>query len=406
MQYDRNNFFAEGKDVGEQWNGAGADDPGMAPPDPTSYQNDDASMDSDNFYGSTDADAQGDGFYGEGAAVDDYSPEQMRDINCPGTMKAPLQYPSSLSSLNQFIIFYFFEVVRARPKEMRKEKPGIIINLPIPSNLVEQFGMNYNEKSLGTALGFLEQTKILDPETILDVAGGGEAGIQKSAQAGQAVGKELQKRSNQLAVLQAFSRKVGTDAFTTAVERVTGTVLNPYQALQFDGVRLREHTFSYRFSPNSEREASALKSIIREFKTRMHPAKDGLLFTFPDACKISFAPDGTMPYEIDMCYLKSMSVNYAPSNTPAFFQGGQYPAEIEFSLTFGEIRPLTKEFFDPSSYNGYNGGAGGTEGTFGGDIEDQEGGFYGDQVSNLTDSDEELVQLSGPEDEIQGEEGE
>ncbi len=87
-----------------------------------------------------------------------------------------------------------------------------------------------------------------------------------------------------------------------------------------------------------------------------------------------------------------MTVNYAPSNTPAFFKGGQYPAEIEVTLNFRERVPVTKEFFQDAfaSYAGGGGMSSLTEGSIGGfgsigeggglfsgDVDAQDGGFYG-----------------------------
>jgi hypothetical protein len=37
-----------------------------------------------------------------------------------------------------------------------------------------------------------------------------------------------------------------------------------------------------------------------------------------------------------------MNVNYSPSGTPVFFLGGQHSAEVELSLDFGEIEPLSR----------------------------------------------------------------
>ncbi len=86
-----------------------------------------------------------------------------------------------------------------------------------------------------------------------------------------------------------------SDNAGAAIDRVTGSILNPYQALQFQGIDLRSHSFRFRCSPNSEKEAEALKAIIQQFKIRMLPEKKGLLFNFPDICTIEFQTRN-MPY--------------------------------------------------------------------------------------------------------------
>ncbi len=404
-EFDRHTYFSEDQDVGGQWTGApGDDDPfGAPPPDPTGYV--DADSQEGGFYGgggnagfsSGDADSQDGGFYGSvedapDSIVGAIFPEEARSKS--SGMASVMQYPEEVTSLNQFISFYFQEVVRPTPLTPRRNKPSVLIVLPIPTNLVEQFNMQYNEKKYGTVLGFLEKAGAFDIDTLSTMAAGQQAGIDKTRDYVQGIINEGKNTNSKLlGAVQFGVRTVLGDAIVlSAVEKATGAVLNPYQALQFDGIQLRAHTFSYRFSPKSESEAAALKEIINEFKIRMHPEKDGLLLTYPDVCQIGFAPDSAMPYKFEQSFLESMTVNYAPSNTPAFFKGGQYPAEIEVTLNFRERVPVTKEFFQDAfaSYAGGGGMSSLTEGSIGGfgsiseggglfsgDVDAQDGGFYG-----------------------------
>jgi hypothetical protein len=407
-EFLRHNYFSEGNDVGDQWIGAGDDDPfGAPPPDPTTYK--DADSQEGGFYGGGgnigsgggDVDSQEGGFYGGiSNAVDDafggsissaIFPEEARSRS--SGMASVMQYPDEVTSLNQFISFYFQEIVRPGPLAPRRSKPAALIVLPIPTNLVEQFNMQYNEKKYGTALGLLEKAGAFDAATISQIAGGGQQGIDKTRELTKSVIDTVKSNVGLTAAVQLGIRNVvGDGIILSAIERASGAILNPYQALQFDGIQLRAHTFSYRFSPKSASEAASLKEIINEFKIRMHPEKDGLLLTYPDVCQIGFAPDSAMPYKFEQSFLESMTVNYAPSNTPAFFKGGEYPAEIEITLNFRERVPVTKEFFEDAfaSFAGGGGMSSLTEGSiggfgsfgegggvFGGDVDAQDGGFYG-----------------------------
>jgi len=404
-EFDRHTYFSEDQDVGGQWTGApGDDDPfGAPPPDPTGYV--DADSQEGGFYGgggnvgisSGDADSQDGGFYGSvddggiESAASSIFPEEARGSSTG--MASVMQYPDEVTSLNQFISFYFQEIVRPGPLTPRRSKPSALIVLPIPTNLVEQFGMQYNEKKYGSALGVLEKAGAFDAATISQIAAGGQEGIDKTREVTKSVVDAAKSNVSLTAAIQLGIRNiVGDGIILSAVERASGAILNPYQALQFDGIQLRAHTFSYKFSPKSESEAASLKEIINEFKIRMHPEKDGLLLTYPDVCQIGFAPDSSMPYKFEQSFLESMTVNYAPSNTPAFFKGGQYPAEIEITLNFRERVPVTKEFFQDAfaSYAGGGGMSSLTEGSIGGfgsiseggglfsgDVDAQDGGFYG-----------------------------
>ena len=273
------------------------------------------------------------------------SPTFLDNIPSGDTVTAPpanLQYPNDLGKY--FIMFSFYDRFQNNAIARIVPKGTSTIILPIPANLQESFSMQYSEKTLG-AFGVLEEAGVLDA---IGKAGSGA----KAEEMGKDIGKKLgdlvtKEGSSTVAALGRYALQGISGEAGTAFDRATGTILNPYAELQFEGVSLREHSFSYSFSPNSKSEADKLKAIIREFKIRMHPAKNGLLFEFPEACKIEIygAMDSAYLYSIRECYLKTMSVNYAPSGTPSFFKGGDCPTEVQINLTFGERKPLTRNDF-------------------------------------------------------------
>lgn len=241
-------------------------------------------------------------------------------------------FPSDIG--DYFIKLSFKKYNRKLPIAQIVELPTCTINLPIPQNLQEQFNMTYTEKPLGIA-GYLEGV-------IGDV-------IQKegTTQSFKEAGETLRKDVISPQGLYYAGRTLAglSDSIGAAVDKAAGVVLNPFQALIFQGISLRTHQFTYRFSPNSEQETNILKEIIREFKTRMHPQKDGLLLSFPDIVDITFGTPGD-PYFFKTCVLDSMSVNYAAAGQPSFFANSKQPTDIEVSLTFKEVEPVTREDFD------------------------------------------------------------
>lgn len=261
-------------------------------------------------------------------------PTKLKGLAPEETKNKPLGNYTFPSDIGEYYIkFTFKNYERKLPLGNRTDLPTCVINLPIPQNLQEQFNMSYADKQLGTA-GFIE-----------DIAGdivkgGGTAEAFKGA--GERVRKEV--ASSQGAYYAGRTLAGLSDSIGAAVDKATGVVLNPFQSLIFQGINLRQHQFSYRFSPNSPEESETLRKIIRELKTRMHPQKDGLLYQFPDVCDISFGTPGD-PYIFKTCFLESMSVNYAPAGQPAFFAGTKQPTEMEVSFTFKEIEPLTREDF-------------------------------------------------------------
>lgn len=266
--------------------------------------------------------------------------EKIRDIRPEGTRgkmtKGPNQMQFPLDLGHYFIKFTFKSAYQTNPVFPRKELPQATIFMPLPSELNERYSVQYAEKQLGMA-GLLEESGLL--KSAQDVLGGTMT-KEKATAAGKSLGN-LAGGPGNLAYLARSGIKSISDNAGAAIDRATGSVLNPYQALQFQGIDLRSHSFRFRCSPNSEAEAAALKSIIQEFKVRMLPEKAGLLFNFPDLCTIEFNTRN-MPYSFKNCYLKSMSVNYAPQGSPAFFKGGKYPVEADITLEFGEVEVVTR----------------------------------------------------------------
>lgn len=266
--------------------------------------------------------------------------EKIRDIrpeNVRGKItKGPNQMQFPLDLGQYYIKFTFKSAYQDNPVFKRTLLEQASIFMPLPSDLTERYSVQYAEKQLGMA-GLLEEAGVLKSA---QEALGGNFTKEQAEQVGRNLGNIAGNAGN-MAYLARSGIKSISDTAGAAIDRATGSVLNPYQALQFQGIDLRSHSFRFRCSPNSEAEAAALKAIIREFKIRMLPEKQGLLFNFPDICTIEFKTRD-MPYSFKNCYLKSMNVNYAPQGTPAFFKGGKYPAEVEISLDFGEVEPVTR----------------------------------------------------------------
>lgn len=276
--------------------------------------------------------------------IDDMTPQESKQDS---SKQGALQFPSDIT--DRFIKFTFASYYQPGPLFKREIIPARSIILPIPSDLVERYGVQYSEKQLGV-LGALQESGML---------GSAAEGLQNltnesAASAGQSLGRIAGDAGNAAAIARNV---IGTisDSAGNAFDRATGTILNPYNALQFTGIELRNHSFKYKFSPNNMAESQNLKAIIKEFKLRMLPEKKGLLFNFPDVCTIEFSDSKNALYYFKNCYLKTMNVNYAPSGNPAFFVksgGGKDPVEVEITLEFGEIEPVTRNDIMKDNFTG------------------------------------------------------
>lgn len=238
-------------------------------------------------------------------------------------------YPSDLEEYH--ISFNFKKYRRDFPVNEPTELSLVTINLPIPQNLQESFNVNYSDKSIGIA-------ELIRKEV-------GAAVQQGTAESFKGAGERLRTVAEKEGLYYAGRSALGgiSDNLGTAADLATGTVLNPNQAMVFQGIGFRAHSFTYRFSPNSIKESMLLKKIINEFKKRMLPHVDKLLLQFPDVVDISFGHPSGGPYFFKTCFLESMTVNYAPQGQPAFFGVTNEPAEIEMTLNFKETELVTRQ---------------------------------------------------------------
>lgn len=231
-----------------------------------------------------------------------------------------------------YTLFTFNQYERIVPNQAPKEKTSISIVLPMPPELKENFNVRYAEPALGI-YGSVADSTIKGVRTAL-----GDSNVPKDD-------KTLEGSIVALAGAGAIKgiEKIGGETGGAIARLATGVSPNPYLAVVFQDVQLREHTFQYRFSPRSLQELSTLKSIIKELKKRMLPGLTkgaDLLFTFPDTCDISFGPDKRIPYEIKRCVMTNLSVNYSP-NGPAFFKTGD-PVIVDIAMSFREMSVFTR----------------------------------------------------------------
>lgn len=245
-----------------------------------------------------------------------------------------LVYPATMK---YYTLFSFIKYERGFALKQPTERPTVSIVLPIPANLNEAFAVDYDTPALGPIAGALVNSTL--------------AG-QRAAQAGGDFDPEQgDKRISSIAkdVLGAAGMKLTEKAGDTAkaiAQIASGTAPNPNLAVLFRNIGLREHQFSYRFSPHNERELKTLKEIIKQLKIKMLPgyvSGADALYTFPDMCDISFTPGAIESFKLKRCVLKNLSVNYAP-NGPAFFKTGD-PVVVEISMTFMEMSPVTRRDF-------------------------------------------------------------
>jgi hypothetical protein len=272
------------------------------------------------------------------AAKDTKTPEEKKVVSKTSKFSGALVYPQEIK---YYTVFSFKAYRRTTIGEAAKDISTATIVLPMPSNLAETFGVEYETPELGAFIGSAAGSFIGGARQAQG-GDGGDADTQRektfSATAGAAAG------AVGLRGAKAVGEAVGAGGIGAAAAMAAGAVPNPHMAVIFKNINLREHKFSYKFAPNSESELAVLKSIIKQFKTRMLPGMaqgQDILFSFPDVCDITFGPLDNSPYRIKRCVLQSLDINYAP-NGPAFFKTGD-PVMVEISMSFKEMSAFTRE---------------------------------------------------------------
>lgn len=262
------------------------------------------------------------------------SPEEVKKAR-PAYAGA-IQYPVAMK---YFTTFEFFEYKRAHALETPKDVPIATVALPMPANLAENFNVEYQTPALGPVVGAMADSFAMS----MRQTGGGIGAI------GNFIGKLGDNTVSKLgesaaASLLANAKSINRMGETAAdvASMLAGVSPNPHLAVIFSNVGLREHSFSYKFAPNNEKELDTLKRIIKQLKKSMLPrvSTHDMLFKYPNTCRIKFHTGGNAPYTIKQCVMKAMTVNYAPNGSPAFFKTGD-PVMVEITMTFMEMSPFT-----------------------------------------------------------------
>ena len=202
-----------------------------------------------------------------------------------------LEYPSTIGggkeggAIQHWISFNAFDF-------KNKSTQTLSIALYIPNDALQtSYKSNYESASLG-ALG-----KGADKATKMFQDTG--ADTIKLDQLLKAQFSGVSSESKTLMALKAGEKAVALNLgdTKTLMERATGAVINPYIVAAYKGpTDMREHKFSFKMLPQSEKESKTCAKIVNAFKKAMLPAHIGaenatspsMLFGYPDEFTIEY----------------------------------------------------------------------------------------------------------------------
>jgi hypothetical protein len=205
------------------------------------------------------------------------------------------------------------------------------LRLPLPTQLVDNKSVSYDHPSLGPFLGTAMGSLLNSGSGIVNT-------IQTVLESG-----------NQLLAAGAASLAPNS-GLLNAASAYTGTAFNPYQTVLFKTPNFRKHSFSWRFIPRNESESATIQTIVNLFNTNLLPGigtgLGSLLFQFPSVLNIQLYPSSDFLYKFKPCVIESVSANYAPGQTPAFYRSTGAPAAVDLKIDLLEIELWTRNDYD------------------------------------------------------------
>lgn len=282
------------------------------------------------------------------AAVTPGSESVQNTVAAKSTGPQGLKYPPDLDDYYLSIKFARYE--RPAPNVKAREEATLFVSLPLPRELKQDHGIDYDVVSLGLA-GTVADLLQMNAEEGEDATDGQAAAGAKVV--GQSAAGAIAARSKgslgKLAGLVALGSV--SESITTAAGQLTGAVVNPNISVGFRGPQLRQYAYNWEFSPQNAKESADIKKMINEIRSRAMPSmtytdSTGIL-SYPQMVTVSTNPD-ILDFKRSM--IQSVNVNYSPNGIPAFFRGTREPVFIGLSISFLEI-----EYFLSNDFGGANG---------------------------------------------------
>lgn len=318
---------------------------------------------------------------------------------------ANIVYPSNLGPHR--VVMQFRKYSYNGPGEPIGEGSGDVIELPLPTNLVDNQAVSVSGTEIGvfgSAISELAKTKsggeVSDLLNSLDEQIQGAASNAGKGLANLVSGKTegLFTALSQGVDTASFLARAGLSAIAPSGEQgfsaARGTAVNPFATLVFSGVPLKNFTFDWTFSPETRSDSDNLQEVIRIIRKNILPSyqsatgidtdistiKRGLL-KYPSVVDITFLGiDQKYYFKLKTAMIVSITTNYTP-NGLAILSGGK-PADITLSMTITEAQIHTAEDYSTSSidFTGFGGLAETILGTENGDDEPDNGvGTTGDE---------------------------
>ena len=197
---------------------------------------------------------------------------------------------------------------------------GEYILMPLPINILDSLGINYNTTQLGAiAAGYALGSDVA--QTMEDGGSLSDAGMTGA----------------NYAIRAALGLIPGADGAVTAL---TGQVVNPFAASVFESVAPRSFNFQFNLQAKTPEESNAIREVINLIRYYALPKPNGLLLDVPYEWELGFMGTDYL-YAFSRCNLLRMETNYT-QNGPVFTKTNA-PKDVTINLEFIEIFPMNQD---------------------------------------------------------------
>jgi|TARA_Y100000114_G_scaffold92034_1_gene85472 hypothetical protein len=253
-----------------------------------------------------------------------------------------LSFPNNIEETKHFAMFFLSEDVRYDAKSIEeKDAQGTII-LPLPGGLSTGYKADYGTEDLG-------------------VLGMAAADIASGAMSGDGFINSITNKIKSLSLddVQGAAMNVGLGLLASELGSIAtggaskgalygaGVARNPHQAVLFNNVGFRSHSFSYEFVPKNFQEQNSLNDIIFMFKTAMLPdyIKGNHFFKYPAKFDINLTDDSKYLFDIKNSVLTSFDVDYHGQGGDFYhdINGVKAPVGVKLSMSFLETSIMARE---------------------------------------------------------------
>lgn len=267
------------------------------------------------------------------------------------------RFPAGLGSVERGEDkFTFFLIKEIKPGGSLKTVGTIA--LPMPTNLVDDYKVEYTDAELGpigaAAVGM--GSSIANDYSLDNVGATLKSGLRSINKS--LIGQVIASKA--ISMIPGISTGNAKATAQQIVTSATNRAVNPYITGVFKSIGFKTFNLTFRLSPLNRTDSESMRKIIKFFKLSMLPEDEVIpghgghpdltyeqktgLQTLPHRFDIDFHTGSFREYmfQIREASITSFSVDYETEGAPAFFKDTSAPLTAVLNMTFTESKIHTR----------------------------------------------------------------